>query len=380
MQNDKMTIEETRVSVSELARGYEDNGDDGGVVAYGGKLNVRPPYQREFVYDPPQRDAVIHTALQNRPLNVMYWEVTDDAELPYAIIDGQQRTISLCEFVDGNFSVTFNKVEYYYHDLPKEMKARFDAYELLVFKCVGEEQEMLKWFETVNWAGEKLNKQELRNAVYHGSFIATAKKFFSRRGCGAVRLAKDYVNGSPERQDYLQTALRWRADETVDLFMSANRNNPDAPAELEQHFRDVIAWVKNIFGDKARKEMRGVDWGALYKKHKCDDISAAKIQARVTELMGDDEIQTKRGIYAYVLDGDERHLKLRAFPDGMKREVLEAQHGVCPNPDNNANCEGEIDLDNSEGDHIKTWRDGGKTVKENCRMLCAPCHRQLIRK
>ena len=29
-----------------------------------------------------------------------------------------------------------------------------------------------------------------------------------------------------------------------------------------------------------------------------------------------------------------------------------------------------------EGDHITPWRDGGKTVKENCQMLCCECNRR----
>jgi len=38
------------ISVRDLVNGYVDNHEEG-VVGYGGKLNIRPPYQREFVYD-----------------------------------------------------------------------------------------------------------------------------------------------------------------------------------------------------------------------------------------------------------------------------------------------------------------------------------------
>ena len=53
-----MKIELTEVPIRELVNGYKDSAEDG-VVAYGGKLNVRPPYQREFVYKEKQRNAII---------------------------------------------------------------------------------------------------------------------------------------------------------------------------------------------------------------------------------------------------------------------------------------------------------------------------------
>jgi len=50
-----MKIELKYIKISELAEGYKD-GQENGVVAYGGKLDVRPPFQREFVYKRHQRE------------------------------------------------------------------------------------------------------------------------------------------------------------------------------------------------------------------------------------------------------------------------------------------------------------------------------------
>src|SRR5256714_14548742 len=96
-----MDIKLTNMTVRDLTDGYEDQGDDG-VRAYNGKLDVRPPYQREFVYKDKQRDAVIDTLRRDFPLNLMYWAMRDDGT--YEIIDGQQRTISICQFVEGDFA------------------------------------------------------------------------------------------------------------------------------------------------------------------------------------------------------------------------------------------------------------------------------------
>ena len=66
-----MEIELKKIAVRDLCKDYEDDAE-GGVRGYGGKLDIRPPYQREFVYDAKERNKVIDTLTQDFPLNVMY--------------------------------------------------------------------------------------------------------------------------------------------------------------------------------------------------------------------------------------------------------------------------------------------------------------------
>jgi len=157
-----MKIELHEITVRELAEAYKDNADEG-VVGYGGRLDIRPPYQREFIYDGKQRDAVITTVKKNYPLNVMYWAVRDDGG--FEIIDGQQRTISVCQYVIGNFSYEGR----YFHNLQDDEQNQILNYKTMIYFCSGTDSEKLEWFKTINIAGEELTKQELRNAVYHGS-------------------------------------------------------------------------------------------------------------------------------------------------------------------------------------------------------------------
>ena len=72
-----MDIELHPVTIREVVDGYTDDGE-GGVFGYGGRLNIRPPYQREFVYKQKQRDAVIDTIFKGFPLNVFYWVENED--------------------------------------------------------------------------------------------------------------------------------------------------------------------------------------------------------------------------------------------------------------------------------------------------------------
>ena len=123
-----MKIELKEITIRELTDGYEDN-DEGGVKGYGSKLDIRPPYQREFIYKDKQRDAVIHTLIKDFPLNVMYWAVRDDGN--FEIIDGQQRTISVCQYVSGDFAYMFK----YFHNLQADEQKQILDYKLMIYLC-----------------------------------------------------------------------------------------------------------------------------------------------------------------------------------------------------------------------------------------------------
>jgi hypothetical protein len=112
----------------------------------------------------------------------------------------------------------------------------------------------LDWFKTINIAGEKLTDQELRNAIYTGTWLTDAKKYFSKSGCPAYGIGSDYMNGSPIRQDYLETAISWFSDEKIEEYMSRNQHEPNA-FKLWSYFQNVITWTSTVFPNY-RKEMK----------------------------------------------------------------------------------------------------------------------------
>lgn len=356
-----MKITEQRIKIRDLVKGYEDD-EENGVYAYYGKLNVRPPYQREFVYKEKQRDAVITTINKGFPLNTMYWAVNEDGT--YEIIDGQQRTVSICQFANGDFAYDFK----YFHNLQEDEKNKFLDYELVIYLCEGTDSEKLDWFRVINIAGERLYEQELRNAVYHGEWVTSAKKFFSKTNCPAYVIGEKYLNGSCIRQDYLETALKWYTDgeTSIEEYMGKHQHDPNANA-LIAYFKAVIEWVKDTFPNY-RKQMKGINWGKIHKKYKDSVLDVDDLERRISELLKDSEIEHKAGIWEYVLDGDERHLKLRTFDEKTKAEVYEKQHGKC------AMCKKKFDIEFMHADHKLPWSKGGLTVSENCQMLCVECN------
>jgi Protein of unknown function DUF262/HNH endonuclease len=353
-----MKISMTKVSIADLIVDYADKGE-GGVIGYGGKLNIRPAYQREFVYKDKQRDAVIDTVRKGFPLNTMYWAVTDDG---YELMDGQQRTISICQYVGGEYSVMIDGNPFGFANLPKERQQQILDYELSVYVCEGSDQDKLDWFRIINIAGEKLTDQELRNAIYTGPWLAAAKIWFSKSGAPAYAIGSKLLNGAPIRQDYLETALDWLSGGKIEGYMAAHQHDQNAN-ELWTYFQNVINWV-NLTFPNYRKEMKGVAWGPLYNRFKDVAQDTLALEAEVFRLMQDEDVTKKSGIFDYVLSGSERALSLRAFTDNMKREAYERQAGICPT------CAKHYEIDEMEADHTTPWSKGGKTIAANCRMLC----------
>ena len=362
-----MEIELKEITIRELAEGYEDNSEEG-VVGYGGKLDIRPPYQREFIYKDKQRDAVIDTVTKNFPLNVMYWSVREDGD--FEIIDGQQRTISICQYVEGDFSVKVGSFpeNRAFHNLQSDEQKQILDYKLMVYLCSGNDSERLEWFKTINIAGEELTNQELLNAVYHGSWVSDAKRHFSKSNCPAYSLGHDYLSGAVIRQDYLETAINWFSNGNIESYMSKNQNEPNAN-ELWLYFQSVISWVKAVF-PKYRREMKGIEWGFLYNEFKDHKLNSKELEEEIAQLMEDEDVGSKKGIYTYVLTRKEKHLNIRAFSPNQKREAYERQKGICPI------CKEHFEIEEMEGDHITPWHEGGKTTAENCQMLCKEDNRR----
>ncbi|NMB32736.1 MAG: DUF262 domain-containing protein [Clostridium sp.] len=356
-----MKIELHEITIHEVVEGYIDNAEEG-VVGYGGRLNIRPKYQREFIYDEKKRNAVIDTIQKDFPLNVMYWVKNEDGT--FEILDGQQRTISFCQYVIGDFSID-NRA---FHNLTDVEREQILNYKLMIYFCEGNDKEKMDWFRIINIAGERLTDQELRNATYTGPWLSDAKLRFSKTNCAAYLLAKDYVRGSPIRQEFLETAIKWIANGEIEKYMSIHQHDPNAN-ELWFYFRNVIEWVEFTFTTR-RKEMKGLDWGGLYDEFKGEMYDTEKLEKEIQTLMMDDDVTNKRGIYPYVLTRKERHLNIRAFTESQKRQVFEKQKGICKI------CKEEFSFREMEADHITPWSRGGKTETKNCQMLCRECNRR----
>lgn len=366
-----MNIQLNFITIKDLVEAYSDKSlSEEGITGWSGNLDIRPKYQREFIYDDDQRKEVIRTIIKGFPLSTMYWVKKDNEEDKYEILDGQQRTISICQYVNGQFSILdHNNNPRAFYNLSDEEKETILNYKLMVYFCEGTTNEKLDWFKIINIAGEKLTDQELRNAVYTGSWLSDAKKKFSKTNCVAYNLGNSYLKGTPIRQEYLETALAWISNNHIKDYMAAHQNDQDAN-ELWQYFQRVISWVQMLFPNY-RRDMKGIDWGYLYNKYKDKTYNTESLTRRYQELVQDEEVESRstRGIYYYLLSGEERHLNLRTFDEKHKIIAFNRQQGKCTKC--NLQCS---TIEQMQADHIVAWSNGGKTIQENCQMLCIRCN------
>lgn len=357
-----MEIKLHSISVKGITEGYKDQ-DEQGVLGYSGKLNIRPPYQREFIYKDKQRDEVINSVLKDFPLNVMYWALKDSDT--YELIDGQQRTVSICKYIHGDFSYNGK----YFFNLQSDIKEKFLNYKLMIYICSGEPSEKLEWFRIINIAGERLTDQELRNAIYSGSWVTNAKRYFSKRDCPAFAMGNSYLSGRPIRQEYLEKVIKWVSDNQIDDYMGQHQNWDNAE-ELWNYFTRVIGWINDTFPNTRKKLMKNVEWGNLFNTYGTNQYDVAELEQKIQTLLKNEDITNQSGIYPYLLTGEEKYLSIRSFSDAMKRTVYEKQKGICPI------CHKHFKLEEMEGDHIVPWCKGGKTLIENLQMLCKKDNRE----
>lgn len=394
-----MKIIRTSITIRELVEGYTDYTDvdiEKGVFAYGGKLCVRPPFQRSFVYSSKEENAVIDTALKGFPLNIMYW--VDNEDGTYNCLDGQQRTISLGKFYTNksSFSASWMPVPSEHYPFSKLQRVNPDLiedfldYELEVYICQGTKAEQLEWFKVINIAGQKLYPQELRNTGYTGKWLTDAKRYFSKANssstanCPAERIGGDYTNKNANRQELLEQVMLWITDndnkrnkETEDndicQYMEDHMHDENAN-ELWEYFNNVINWIKKLFPGDYDSGMKSVNWGHLYNKYKDDPFDPDEIHDKFVELMDfkaskELDISVAK-IVEYCITRDDKLLKHRAFSETQRTALYNRQKGICPD------CNKHYVKSEMHAHHIIPWYNGGLTELNNGVMLCKECHQK----
>lgn len=400
-------VEQTNIKVSDLVNGYINDHSTGAVEAFNGRLNVRPAYQREFVWDKGsltggrKQEALIDSIMKGYPINVMYWVkvgTNQAGEDLYECLDGQQRIITMCKFRNNEFGMEDGTQ---FDGLVDNTK--FLNYDMFtVYICEADTlEEKLGWFERINTAGEPLTRQEMRSAIACGPGTTLAKKYFVdtrvNNGTNANsfdiqsgRAGKDYVKGEWDRQAIYEKIVSWKIKSKNDMeilaYMKNHRDDVQEAEALFDYFKNVIRWVKRLF-PTYNKDMQNVEWGFLYNKFYSNNTMTSTILEKEVAFLradvgkdGNSHLESTKGIYEYVLErangnDDPRILSKRKFSEKEKRAQYERQRGVCPH------CKKRFEFNAMAGDHIipynpipESGQTNGTTTPDNLQMLCYSCN------
>lgn len=371
----------TEWTVRDICQGFVYNEYEGkGLFGLSGKLVIQPEYQRNYIYADGKKDvAVVQSLLNEYPLGLIYFvKVGEDK---YEVLDGQQRITSFGRFVTGKFPIFgADAVPHYFGGLAEDLRERILSAKLTIYVCEGEESEIKAWFKTINIAGIPLNEQELSNAIHSGPFVTKAKEEFSNSQNANVQKWSAYIAGDVLRQDFLRTALKWVSRGDIDGYMSRHRYD-DNINELKAYFNSVVDWISSIF-EETSKYMRGLEWGELYERYHRQAYDSKAMSQRVRELMVDEAVNDRKGIYEYLLGGcqDTRLLNIRLFDDRIKKRVYlrQTEEAKAKRISNCPLCVIADGADKSriwkesemDADHVSAWSRGGATDEANCQMLC----------
>lgn len=375
------TVLRTDLTIEEVCKGFHYNELEGkGLFGMSGRLTIQPEYQRNYIYCDGKKDvAVIDSVLKGYPIGLMYFNKVGEDR--YEVLDGQQRITSLGRFVEGKLSILDNNdIPQTIGSIAEDLRQRLLQTKLLIYICEGTETEIKEWLRTVNISGIPLKEQELLNAVFSGSFVTLAKAEFSNSNNSRVQIWSHFVTGAVNRQDYLATALTWVSKGDVATYMSQHRYD-DNIKELKGYFEAVIGWVSSVF-PTIYPEMKGRDWGTLYEKYHNQPYDPTWVDERVKFLMDDPQVTDRKGIFEYVLGGeqDTKLLNIRVFDDKTKRLVYKIQtdkakeEGVSNCPYCAIGAEALRarlwKINEMDADHVSAWSKGGSTDISNCQMLC----------
>lgn len=383
-----MKTDLNQFTVRQVTKGFVYNDYEGkGLYGLDGTLVIQPEYQRNYIYGDGIKDvAVIDSLLMGYPLGLLYFNKTNAS---LEVLDGQQRITSVGRFVTGKFAIKRDGKEQTFSSLPQEDRDKILDSNLLVYVCEGPESEIKKWFETINISGVPLNNQELLNALYSGPFVTAAKAVFSNSGNALQQKWCYYVKGDPKRQEVMETALSWVATSkhiSVDRYMGDHRKDIGID-ELKVYFTSVIDWIDSVFNRSPDKEMRGLDWGRLYEEHHKKPYNSTAVEERLATLRDDLAVQSKKGIYEFILGGEKESqlLNVRVFDDKTIKQTYQKQTSLaetlgesnCPlcAVGHNANATRIWTLKEMEADHVSPWSKGGGTNISNCEMLCVTHNR-----
>ena len=151
-----------------------------------GEINLQPDYQRRLRWDKKKKSKLIESLLLNIPIPSIFFFETKAAK--YEVVDGQQRLNAISEFFKDELVLTGLEIVkplngLNYSNCPPVVLQQLDRSSISTTMLLLE-SDILKnksksftkldarrvLFDRLNTGGQKLNPQEVRNAIYGGNF------------------------------------------------------------------------------------------------------------------------------------------------------------------------------------------------------------------
>ncbi len=131
-------------------------------------------FQREDVWHPEDKAELVESVLMGLPLPIFYFSQDKYGNL--IVVDGRQRLTALFSYMnDGyklkNLKILPNVNDRKFSELSPAQRARIEDFQIQAHVIMPPTPDRIKFdiFDRVNRGGTRLNKQEMRNALYQGA-------------------------------------------------------------------------------------------------------------------------------------------------------------------------------------------------------------------
>jgi hypothetical protein len=224
-----------------------------------------PDFQREYVWDNAKASRLIESLLLNIPIPTLYFSETEDAK--YQIVDGHQRVYSVVRYLDNQFALSGLRIQSEFKGTrffklpPREQRfLKTRTMRAIVIQADSHPSMKFEVFERLNTGGLALNAQEIRNAIYHGSFNDLLRSLEHddayRSALGVQRVRKRMVDRELVLRffglRYALPSYRTPLVRFLNDFMRDNRNPPpEWLEEKRQCFQRTVELVHEVFGSSA---------------------------------------------------------------------------------------------------------------------------------
>ncbi len=248
-----------------------------------------PKFQRRFVWNQPEKSFFIESLILRLPVpNVFLAHDPETNNLN--IVDGQQRLISLRDYLDGKFALTGEKIRddlkgsYFSHDVAKTQNSKVLSYRdartlsdavlhSIVIKPdpaqddpeLGNEynQAIIQMFSRLNTSGKPLQPHEIRTSIFHGRLDnlirelnehSAWRELFGKHHprLKDMELILRFIALREDHENYKPPMSRF-----LDNFMERNREISEERAKsVGDAFKRATALVKKTLGEDGLRSGR----------------------------------------------------------------------------------------------------------------------------
>lgn len=231
-----------------------------------GGLILRPPFQRNLVWNAEQKSYLIDSILRGLPVPEIYIQTrtSADGDEETIVVDGQQRISTCLEFLDDELRIAMEGDQLdarwrnrTFTELDKELQRRFRSYQLIVRMLPDLNDAVLREvFLRLNKTVEALEPQELRHAAYTGPFIKLVESAAQHPVLSEVGVftARDYRR---RRNDELLAEIAFaivsnaypnKKEGLDNLFLTYERHGPPGGVikDLSRRFGRVFAQLEDV--------------------------------------------------------------------------------------------------------------------------------------